>query len=189
MSPCKECGKDRMNDPQGNYPMKFIGKPEGILMKGAPGNYIHGKVYHVPYSYSRRPFWELLADPPTLKVDEPTSKDSVYDEPVYVPSDTAEISITPSAPLQDDEVNINPDTGASIEPYMSYNVKSGEFKEYTPKTIPPELEPKPEVDEVVDLDREELKQKLVDAGVEFNDKARTTTLKRLVDELASEEES
>lgn len=56
--------------------MKFIGKPGGKLMKGAPGYpYIHGQIYEVPWSYRQDAFWEPLEPIPQLKVPPPTEEE------------------------------------------------------------------------------------------------------------------
>ena len=65
----------------GNYWMKFIGKPNGKLMKNAPGNFIHGKKYKVPYGHSKFAFWQMLEEEPVLKIVEDDG-DSVFDDEV-----------------------------------------------------------------------------------------------------------
>jgi hypothetical protein len=74
---------------------KFIGKPNGVYMKGAPCNYIHGQVYSIPYKFSQFPFWELLDPPPVLKVPAARVEDSVFESSIFVPP---EMNDAPSGP-------------------------------------------------------------------------------------------
>ena len=56
--------------------MRFIGKPEGKLMKGAPGYpYKHDEVYLVDWSYRQDAFWVPLEPVPELKVPPPTEEE------------------------------------------------------------------------------------------------------------------
>ena len=142
----------------GNYWMKFVGKPGGKLMKHAPGNYEHGKLYKVPYGHSKQPFWELVEKPPELKVQEETES---FEEAYYVPDDEEqvmeitsslsvdEISMTTSAGYEGNAI-IDPNAPAIIEPYMMYNTETGELADV------PELpfEEEPEVSEADMLKRE-----------------------------------
>jgi len=179
-----------MNDPTGLFKMRFIGKPNGVLMKSAPGNFKQGEVVPLPYRHSRFPYWELVEDKPVLKVPAASKDDSVFEEPVYIPDEDEATIEAPASqsipPVVDPDVNISPDTDATIEPYMSFNTQTGRMGQYIiPKApIKPVDEPSPEPKE---LSRDELKQVLDEAGVEYNDKARTSTLKRLVDELGAKE--
>lgn len=169
-----------MNDPQGNYKMRFICGPNGKLLKGAPGNFKCGEVVSLPFRHSRFAFWELIDTPPTLKVPDMSEAESVYEETTFLPVDddedeVAEIVMSFSAPI-DEDLNLSPDTSATIEPYMRYNTGTGVFSE-----IPEEQE------EEKELTRDELLTVLADAGVEVKRGTRTTTLQRMVDELVSKE--
>ena len=68
----------------GNFKMRFIGRPEGKLMKNAPGNFEHGKIYVVPYGHSKFKFWEMIDPEPKLVVPESTES---FEEAFYVPKD------------------------------------------------------------------------------------------------------
>ena len=81
--------------------MKFVGKPEGKLMKGAPGNYIHNEVYMVPFSYSQWSYWELVDKKPELKVPEATDEDSVFEGVTFV--EDVEIEVSEDLPEDDSE--------------------------------------------------------------------------------------
>jgi len=145
-----------LGEPTGFFKMRFIGKPDGKLMKGAPGNFKQGEEVFQPYRLSNFPFWELLEDKPVLKIPPPSKSDSVFEESVYIPDDDNEAI---------DEVDISPSTLIeSVETEVIGN------------------EP---LDE--DTSRKELKKRLADAGVEFNVRARTSTLQKLVDELDAKE--
>jgi hypothetical protein len=74
-----------MDEYQGKVKAKFIGKPNGKFMKGAPGNYIHGQIYEVSFRQTKFPFWELLDPPPVLKVPDAQVEDSVFEGDVFVP--------------------------------------------------------------------------------------------------------
>ena len=156
-------------------------------MKHAPSNYEHGKIYKVPFSLSRRPYWVLVEPIPDLVAPEPSREDDVFEEAVFVPG------------VEDDEMfildmNVDPDTDASIDISLDYLPTAEETTQYT-SSIP--LEEPEETDEAFVTEdsmpeqetriREELKEVLDKAGVEYKTRTRTTTLQKLVDELAVEE--
>lgn len=189
---CKE--KNKMY-PDGNFKMKFVGKPNGRLMKGAPGNYIHGETYMQPYRMSKFDFWELVEDVPELIIPPSDEDDSVFEETFYVP-DEEEASLemmTPPDLVDEEDVNIDPDAEASIDPYMSIrdgklvpyeSTSSSEFDEvtYSSTDEPLDLELK-----IEDMSRETLLEILEDANVEIKPRTRTTTLQKMVEELDSKE--
>ena len=160
--------------------MRFVGKPNGKLLRGAPGNYIHGQVYQMSFNNSKFKFWELVEEEPVLTVPEDT--ESIYEEPIYVPAEGLDMGNTPVEHPED--VNVDPTTDATIEPYMSFNATTGEMSPYV-DTSSEEVA----VTETVSkkLTRDELKELLDEAGVVYKPGARTTTLERLVDELVSKE--
>lgn len=187
--PCAGC-KQRMNDPEGNFKMKFVGKPNGKLLKGAPGNYIHGETYMQPYRMSRFAYWELLEKDPVLVVPDADELDDVFEATVFTPDeDDAAVELNQTVEMDDEDVNIDPNTGASVDPYMS--IRDGKLVEYTAtsdnsgddvsySSTEETKEEKP--------DRDELLHILEEAGVEVKPKTRTTTLEKMVEELGSEEE-
>lgn len=64
---------------------RFIGKPSGVYMKGAPCNYTHGAVYTIPLKFAQFKYWEILDPPPVLKVPAASVEDSVFENQVFVP--------------------------------------------------------------------------------------------------------
>ena len=88
--PCGNCREKGMNDISGRFLMRFVGKPEGKLMKGAPGNYRQNEIYLQPFRMSRFAFWKLIDPPPELKVPEAKTEDSVFEENIFVPTDVKE---------------------------------------------------------------------------------------------------
>ena len=202
-----------MNDPKGLFSMKFIGKPNGVFMKGAPGNYVHGQIYNQPWGNGDYPYWERMEEAPVLKAPEPSDADSVFDDTIFVPeeepvimlqpkveimvddipeeSETLEeeivyapsISLEPEEPtIHDDDVNLDPNTRATMEPYMSFNSGSGELSEYEEPVLGEEtVSTVEEQDEP--LDRDKLLKALEAAEVEVKPRTRTTTLKKMVDDL------
>ena len=192
-----------MSEPKGLYKMRFIGKPNGKFMKGAPGNYVHGEIYDQPWGNGNYNYWERLEDAPVFVAPEPSEVDSVFDEeedvfnpeeeetpqpkieimveetPVEVTEPVPEISVEPVAPVvHDDDVNLDPNTPATIEPYMSFNTGTGELSDYE-EPVPVEET----VSSVEELDRDALLKTLEDAGVEVKPRTRTTTLRKMVDAL------
>jgi len=201
-----------MNEPKGMYKMRFIGKPNGVFMKGAPGNYEQGKVYDQPWGNGNYKYWERLEETPVMVAPELTDADNAFDDEMFVPEEETvvtpqpkleimiedipevvevekaveEISVEPATPMvHDEDVNISPYTMATIEPYMSFNTGTGELSDYE--------EPMP-VEETVssveepalpteNLDRLELLNALEVAKVEVKKGTRTTTLKKMVDDL------
>ena len=75
------------NDPQGSFAMKFIGKPQGVYMHGAPGGYDQGKVYWMRFRHSRFAWWQLMEDAPVLKAPELKDIDDAFDGVGYVPEE------------------------------------------------------------------------------------------------------
>jgi len=84
-----------MNDPKGLFSMKFIGKPNGVFMKGAPGNYVHGQIYNQPWGNGDYPYWERMEEAPVLKAPEPSDADSVFDDTIFVPEEEPVIVLQP----------------------------------------------------------------------------------------------
>lgn len=88
--------------------MKFVGKPNGILMKGAPRNYIHGNIYDVPWGYAKDKFWEPLETRPVLKVPPlEEGKDAIFNIEAFLPPEepvaiTADISAFDEPPVEDE---------------------------------------------------------------------------------------
>ena len=188
-----------MSDPKGLFKMRFIGKPGGVFMKGAPGNYVHGKSYLQPYHMSKFKFWQLEEEVPVLVAPPLDDGDEVFEEAVYIPDDddeeAATIEMTP-VNLEVDENPYDPDAPAILEPYSVFNTGTGRTTPYVPPEITTtESTPNYEVTlstqepEEEELDRKELIKALDEAGVEYKKGARTTTLKKLVDELVTEKES
>jgi len=161
-----------MDEIQGNFPMRFIGKPGGKFMKGAPGSYTHGEVYVVPYSYSHFPYWELIGEKPELTV--PEEEEGEFEEAFFMPDDEVEYTSTPSMGVpgllsQDDyEKQIR-------------SIEKGDFTVDPDGLIDYNVASKP-------LTRKQLKKKLDEAGVDYNPRTRTHNLKKLVDELDQEED-
>ncbi len=149
----------------GKFWMKFVGRPDGRLMKGAPGNYIHGKEYHIPYGHSKRLFWELLEEVPELKVPEETdSFEEAYfisEEKVKAPpskSDTAVIETTVSA-RQGSEDYVPPINAPAIIESSGFTIdgKTGKLKPYVK---PEPAEPKRTEADVLKLELKKLKAEL-----------------------------
>lgn len=59
--------------------MKFVGRPQGKLMKGAPGNYVQNQIYRIPFRHSKFDFWELVEKTPELVVPEMVLEESVFE--------------------------------------------------------------------------------------------------------------
>jgi len=156
--------------------MRFIGKPNGKLLRGAPGNYNHGQIYKMSYNNCKFAFWELVEPIPELKVPDAGEGDSIYDESIYTPEEISEHVEPVTHP---DEVNLDPDTDASIEPYMNYNTSSGKM---TPYNVTASDDPAPVIEEP-EYTRDELKKKLDEAGVVYKPRTSTKKLRSLVDEL------
>lgn len=176
-------------------------------MKGSPGNYEQGKVYKIPFRFSRRAYWELLEKRPELVAPELDEEDNVFDDVVFVPDDSASIELMSSAPLTD-EFNIDPDAPATLEAHMTYSPSTGKLREYEPKQIE-EDEPEEVIDlapieavsisgdeveeltvtvePIEKLDRDALIKILEDADVEVKKGTRTATLQKMVDKLVPEE--
>lgn len=98
----KPCGcKDDKMSKTTRVKMKFIGrKPDGQLMKGAPGApYEQGKIYEVPLSLSKWPWWEMQDILPSIKAPEPLPSDSVFQPvtPVAPPAPDMASSSPPEA--------------------------------------------------------------------------------------------
>ena len=203
-----------MSEPTGTYWMRFVCDENGKLLKNAPGNYKCGERYKQPYRMSKFPFWELLETPAVLTAPLLMGSDNVFeDDVIYVPDDPEEneekedvaeaatVEMTPARIMEDSGVNVDPSAPATIEPYMRYNTGTGKLSPSTVTTSGGEyvVESKEEpVEETIEeseedavnadeLDRDELKQFLDDAGVLYKEKTRTSTLKKMVDELVNKE--
>ena len=140
-----------MNDPKGLFEMKFVGRPGGKLMKGAPGNYDHGTVYKLPFRHSRRPYWQLLEPVPDFVVPEITEDDDIFvnldvpheysDDAVFMGAvlppgvdDDALVTDKQVAELDKMGINLDSNTDATIEPYMHYSPSTNKLSEYTLST-------------------------------------------------------
>ena len=194
----------------GKFRMKFIGKPKGKLMKNAPGNFVHGEIYVVPYGHSKFKFWEMVDPEPKLVIPEDTES---FEEAYFIPTtdewsydgDEPEVEVTVSEPEEEevtvsepvqgvemnthtpmivDGVDYSLNAPAVIEPYMTYT-KDGKLVEHSE-----DLVKKNRGEQILDLDtkvdnmsRGVLLNILKDAGVEVKPRTRTTTLRKMVDSL------
>lgn len=192
---CRGC-KERMNEPQGTFSMKFVGRPGGVTMKGAPRSYDHGKVYQMPFRFSRKAYWVLLEKRPELVAPELEEEDNVFDDVVFVPDDSATIELVPVTPLKS-ELNLDPDAPATLEAHMTYSPSTEKLSKYESKQIKEDKsEEVIEEDEVEEItvkvepikkhDRDVLIKILEDAEVEIKKGTRTTTLQKMVDKLVPE---
>ncbi len=218
MSPCIGCIKRKeMNmGITGNFRMKFIGKPNGVFMKNAPGNFKHGETYVVPYGHSKFPYWEMIDPEPKLVVPEDTDS---FEDAYFVPDDMVddspdewsysapeEVEITVSEPVEEtvtvstpvqgvemntrsprivDGVDYDPHAPAILEPYGTFNHKTGKVDEHQD-----ELVKKNRGEAILDLavkvdnmSRGVLLGILKEADVEVKKGTRTTTLRKMVDSL------
>jgi len=183
-----------MSKREGFVKMRFVGKPEGILMKGAPGNYEHGKIYDQPFDMSQWKFWELIEKPPEIIAPPLSDDDNVFEEPMFVPDEEQVaipeigVELTASAPVNN-ELNIDPDTPASIEPYASFNTGTGQLTDiqYEEQSTIEILKAEPIV-EKQEKSRDELLAILKEADIEVKPRTRITTLLKMVAELDSEED-
>lgn len=189
-----------MSKREGFVKMRFVGKPEGILMKGAPGNYEHGKIYDQPFDMSQWKFWELIEKPPEIIAPPLSDDDNVFEEPMFVPDEEQVaipeigVELTASAPVNN-ELNIDPDTPASIEPYASFNTGTGQLTDIDPESFS-QSEPVllttpfniPPLGEEKEYTRDELLEILKKAGVEVKPRTRITTLLKMVENLDTQKD-
>lgn len=193
--PCAGCKKN-MNDPEGRFKMRFIGRdPNGKLMKGAPGNYQAGKVYEMPFRHSRYKWWQLIEPVPELVVPPISEEGSVFEEAYHVDWEEDMLdsthdarTLTATAPIE-----VLRGTGvlggdtATIESMKDYERSLTKVEEMPVLQEKPEVVAKEET-EFVDS-REDLMAKLDAAGIEYNRKSHSKTLQALVEKLESEEGS
>lgn len=177
-----------MSEREGYVEMRFIGKPNGVLMKRAPGNYVHGELYMKSIGKSRLPFWELKDKPPEVIAPPLTVEDDAY---MFIPEETQDITMSGSDVMSNEAISrSDPNAPAILEPYASFNTGTGEltdikFEEQSNIEI---IKAEP-VEEKLELTRDELLAVLKKAGVEVKPRTRTTTLLKMVDELDSEEDA
>lgn len=185
-----------MSEPEGNFLMRFICDKNGRLLKGAPGNYECGEVYSIPYRHSQFDFWELVEDVPEVDAQD-LEEETVWDEP---PKLVPEEDYVPEEDVAGEGFNADPDEEAAIEPYVKYNARTGEVKQWTPsydeseETMVAETETETEsedeedeeADVDVDVDREELFKKLDEADVEYSKHTRTEFLLEKIEALDDE---
>lgn len=165
-----------MSKVEGFSKMRFVGKPGGKLMKGAPGNFKHGEIYVQPFHLSSFPFWELVEPKPELNIPEASKSDSVFEDAVFVPDNDAAPVEMNTPPTEVAGVNVDPNAPAILEPYMRLNLKTGKL---TAVPDEPKLEPKPEPEKLVDSVVEETKKKLV-AELEPKVNIRKDTLSNMI---------
>jgi hypothetical protein len=116
----------------GNFKMRFIGKPNGVLMKNAPGNFIHGKTYTVPYGHSKFKFWELLEPVPELKVPEDTDS---FEEAYFVPDEPDTFVVDEWSYTAPEEVEITVSEPIIEEVTVSDSVQEVEMTTYIPHIV------------------------------------------------------
>lgn len=94
MSPCKGC-RDQVEKVM--VKLRFIGKPGGRLMKGAPGNYMQGQIVTGPADRAKYfpKIWQLAEDMPELIIPKATEVESVFD-----PDLPDEVDDSPSSPKE-----------------------------------------------------------------------------------------
>lgn len=125
MAPCN-CGEKMSGQFIGLVKMRFIGKPDGVLMKGAPGYpYEHGKIYSVPAKYSQWKFWEFVESPPEIRAPEPKKEDSVFKDEIFLPP--SEIQAASILPPNETTSSIAP------TPVINLTLQVGEVTQSTPE--------------------------------------------------------
>lgn len=173
-----------MSERKGLYRMRFIGKPNGVTMKNAPGNYVHGEVYMKSIGKAKLKFWQLLDKLPEIVAPPLTVEDDAY---MFIPEEVPELTMSGSDMMSDEAISrVDPNAPAFIEPYASFNTGTGELSDVKPEDFTQTPEP---VVEERDWTRDELLAVLKEAGVPVKPRTRTTTLLKMVDELDSKEES
>ncbi len=111
----------------GRVKMRFVGKPNGILMKGAPGApYQHGVVYDVPAKFGQWKFWEPVESPPEIRAPEAKREDSVFGDEVFIPPEAFQTSTEPV-------------------PVVTPSIQVGELTESKPEVVEDKPESKDEL--------------------------------------------
>ena len=215
MTPCG-CLKE-MTERVGWVKMRFVGKRDGKMVKGAPGNYTNGQIYLQPFSNSNLPYWELIDKPADLTVPEPSEEDNVFEDVPFIEEELGEITMSGTPTFVESEYNFDPNTPATVELQSSFNLNPENIKppdikvtDHAPtqkqredlsvdellallKEKGVELPEEPETEEPVQEEpaksRDELLAILEEADVEVKPRTRTTTLRKMVDELVSKEVS
>lgn len=85
------------------FKMKYVGRPNGVLLKGSPGNYTQNAIYSLPYSYSLTPYFELLDPPPVLKVPPAKVEESVFESSIFVPPELDDLDVVATTPVKEVE--------------------------------------------------------------------------------------
>ena len=207
----------------GKFKMKFIGRPDGKLMKNAPGNFKHGEIYTVPYGHSKFPFWEMIDPEPKLVVPEDSSSfeeayfipesggNSDYDpweytsteleeevvevtvsepevEEVTVSTPVEGIKMTTHAPHIVDNVDYALEAPAILEPYGTFNAKTGKVDDHQDELVEKNRREKLlDLEVKVDnMERGVLLEILKDVGVPVKKGTRTTTLRKMVANLGKD---
>jgi len=185
-----------MSKRKGLVKMRFIGKPDGVLMKNAPGNYEQGSVHMKSIGKAKLKFWEPLEKLPEIVAPPLTVEDDAY---MFIPEEVPELTMSGSD-LSDEAISrVDPNAPAILEPHLSFNTGTGKLSEIKPEDFTQTPEPEPvmlttpfnvlPVEEEKELSRDELLAVLKEAGVPVKPRTRTTTLLKMVDELDSKEES
>lgn len=177
-----------MNDPEGRFKMRFIGKKDGKLMSGAPGNYEQGRVYLQPFRHSRYKWWELIEPLPELVVPPMDDTASVYEEVFLPPEESStydpEAEVTTVTIKSEGITGILGGDGAVIESMKEYEKSLTRVDELEVLQEEPEEEPAG-----YEYPREVLMAKLDAVGIEYSKRAHNKTLQAMVAKLESEEGS
>lgn len=193
--PCMGCGK---NVRRIIVKLRFIGRPGGKLVKGAPGNYKQGDIVSGPLTWAKTfpKIWELVESPPELHVSDMERRDSVFEEPVFVPPEDEPFEedeppqLVPRTAAAAKEVTLPDSTDAELD------VRTREVAENYRKQGMYLLDADKGVvvspDESTDKDprsRDELRAILDAAGVKYSKHSRTETLAKMVQTIESKENS
>lgn len=135
MPPCN-CKGDTL-ELEGFFKFKFVGKPSGTLMKGAPKGYNQGDVVELSYRYNNYPWWELLDPPPVLNIPPAKVEDSVFEGNVFVPPSLEEADIPSGLPTS--EPSVNP-TALPVESAIESGVKEAVEEPFKEEEVSPEDE-------------------------------------------------
>ena len=205
--PCMGCGK---NVERIIVKLRFIGRPNGKLVRGAPGNYKQGEITRGPLTWVKvhPQVWELVESAPELKIPEASERDSVFEEPVFIPDDEklseADLGDGSGRPTKDrvwpppnfqtqgteaGEITLSGSMNAALDAHTQEVIngykKQGMYLLDADEGI---LVAPDESEEKDSRSRDKLKEILDSAGVKYSKHARTETLAQMVKELESKED-
>ena len=152
--PERRPGNKALSEVEGKFSMRFRNNVEGVPIRNAPGNLVHGQTYELSLRHSNLPWFELIEEPGKVIIPSSEDQESVYDEEeIFVPPE----AVDEETDFEELEIDVEPPGPYTSEELAEIKRKQDEKDEKieTEEEAEPEKEGKLEKEDFAEADEEE----------------------------------